>query len=69
MGKGSQDPEQRFWTTAARLSGCMMVFYGLLGLIMLAGVGIVAYVFFGVAGALATAAVGVVLVALIRWAS
>jgi len=69
MGRSSQDPEQRFWRTQARLSGCIMVFYGLLGLIMLAGVGLLAYALFGIPGALATAALGVVLVALIRWAS
>jgi hypothetical protein len=47
----------------------MMVVYGLIGLIMLAGVGLVAYALFGVAGALATAALGIALVTLVRWAS
>lgn len=69
MGKPDRDPQQRFWTAAYRLSGCMMVFYGLLGLILLAAIGLVAYALFGIAGALATAVLGLVLVALIRWAS
>jgi hypothetical protein len=40
-----------------------------MGLIVLAGVGVVAYALFGIVGALLTAAFGVALVALIKWAS
>ena len=35
-----------------RVNSCMMVVYGVIGLLMLAGVGLVAYALFGVPGAL-----------------